>query len=85
MELIKDVPCPCCKAPLYRLIEAQPKSGVMLVAKGSPRPERDEHGEWWLQCPHCCRRIEMLEVPAVPSGKGFEVSPVQDCTSKPAD
>lgn len=77
---MQTVPCPCCNKVLYRLVLKQAEGGgdaVWLTTTDSPRVEDDKQG-YFIKCPHCSKRVAMIEVPGIP-GTSFEVSPDQKC------
>lgn len=72
---IQSVACPCCSGVLFRmhLIDK-----AWLATSDSPSVEQDKAG-YFINCPQCSKRVEMLQQPALPGGAGYSVSPAQRC------
>lgn len=74
---LKEVPCPCCRRPLYVLIKVTKGDSIWLVTENSPRVENDNKGPF-IKCPSCSKRVAM-EPDISLQGSGFHVAPVQRC------
>lgn len=75
---IKDIPCPFCQRPLFRLEFKQhggAGDGQWLNAAGSPSVTDDEKGKF-IQCAHCLRRVA-FESDGDHPNPGFRIVPGQ--------
>ena len=75
---LREIPCPCCRKPLFVLIEVTKGDTIELVTPESPRVETDDAGSF-ITCPHCSKRVVMLPNHPPGSRAGYYVSPSQPC------
>jgi hypothetical protein len=72
--------CPCCDGELYRRVLLDER-GVWALASESPEIQSDAKGHF-MKCPHCSKRVVLIQAQVPGSGAGWALAPSQECDQK---